>query len=144
MTITSKYDGVCKRCGGKIRRGEQIEWTRDGGARHLECPAEPEAAAGGRPRERSGPPAESNRVRDVLFIVWRHGGNSNHRWRPVVTVGSMPEAIEEYNMALRRLRQGGIELRRYPSSILAGRDTITRKDGEAIKSQWSPRVRKHW
>lgn len=44
MTITSRYDSICKRCGGKISRGEKIEWTRGEGARHLECPAEPEKA----------------------------------------------------------------------------------------------------
>jgi hypothetical protein len=38
MTITAKFPGTCRRCGGKITVGEKIEWSREDGARHLECP----------------------------------------------------------------------------------------------------------
>jgi hypothetical protein len=38
MTITAKFAGVCKKCGGKIAVGEKIEWSREGGARHVNCP----------------------------------------------------------------------------------------------------------
>lgn len=34
MTITAKFDGRCKDCGGKLAAGTAISWSRDGGARH--------------------------------------------------------------------------------------------------------------
>ncbi len=37
MQITSKYQGKCSTCGGKIRKGETIDWSRSGGARHVAC-----------------------------------------------------------------------------------------------------------
>jgi hypothetical protein len=42
MTIRSKFNGRCRACGGAILAGTEIEWTRDGGARHRtfeECQA---------------------------------------------------------------------------------------------------------
>lgn len=38
MKITSKFAGRCKRCGGAIPEGEQIEWERGKGSWHIECP----------------------------------------------------------------------------------------------------------
>lgn len=35
MTISSRFAGRCKACGGDIKAGETINWTRDGGASHL-------------------------------------------------------------------------------------------------------------
>lgn len=35
MTITAKYDGTCKNCGGALYAGEDVEWSREGGTRHL-------------------------------------------------------------------------------------------------------------
>ena len=37
MVITSKYKGTCKSCGGSIRRGEKIDWSKGSGARHIDC-----------------------------------------------------------------------------------------------------------
>ena len=37
MTMTAKYPGRCKGCGGSIVRGEEIEWSRGKGARHVDC-----------------------------------------------------------------------------------------------------------
>lgn len=37
MTITAKYDGTCRGCGGPIRKGEKIEWTKKEGAFHQGC-----------------------------------------------------------------------------------------------------------
>lgn len=37
MTITSKYNGKCKVCGGRIYKGERINWSRGRGASHAEC-----------------------------------------------------------------------------------------------------------
>lgn len=34
MTITSKFPGKCRACGCEFPAGAQIEWSRDGGARH--------------------------------------------------------------------------------------------------------------
>jgi hypothetical protein len=45
MTITARYAGTCKRCGGALAQGTQIEWTRAGGATHIgACPARAAAA----------------------------------------------------------------------------------------------------
>lgn len=35
MTITSKFDGTCKRCGGSIKAGARVEWSRGYGVTHL-------------------------------------------------------------------------------------------------------------
>lgn len=40
MTMIAKFDGRCKDCGGPLRAGTQISWTREHGARHtasVEC-----------------------------------------------------------------------------------------------------------
>lgn len=42
MTIKAKYPGQCKTCGGHINVGEEIEWSREKGARHIECPKQKE------------------------------------------------------------------------------------------------------
>lgn len=44
MVITAKYNGKCRKCGGKIKAGEKIEWERERGASHVSCPAVPEPA----------------------------------------------------------------------------------------------------
>jgi len=38
MTIMAKYPGRCTKCGGSIAAGEQIEWARGAGAKHVKCP----------------------------------------------------------------------------------------------------------
>jgi hypothetical protein len=42
MTIRAKYQGKCNRCGGVIRVGEEIEWSRSAGASHVKCAANSE------------------------------------------------------------------------------------------------------
>ena len=42
MTIQSKYDGVCRTCGGVFHAGDPIEWKKGEGSRHSVCPATPE------------------------------------------------------------------------------------------------------
>jgi len=37
MKIISRYDGQCRTCGEAITKGDQIEWSRRGGARHPSC-----------------------------------------------------------------------------------------------------------
>ena len=38
MTITAKYPGRCKKCGGQINVGDKIEWEHGQGASHVHCP----------------------------------------------------------------------------------------------------------
>jgi hypothetical protein len=44
MTITAKYPGKCRRCGGAIAQGERIEWVKGGGSSHVSCPESPQPA----------------------------------------------------------------------------------------------------
>ena len=37
MTITAKFASSCPTCGGKIRKGEQINWERGKPAQHVQC-----------------------------------------------------------------------------------------------------------
>lgn len=37
MRMTAKFDGRCKRCGGALPVGSQIEWSRETGATHVEA-----------------------------------------------------------------------------------------------------------
>jgi hypothetical protein len=38
MTITAKFRGTCKACGGEIHAGDKIEWEKGEGSRHSKCP----------------------------------------------------------------------------------------------------------
>lgn len=40
MVIKAKYTGRCRRCSGTINVGDEIEWERGKGARHVSCPAQ--------------------------------------------------------------------------------------------------------
>lgn len=42
-TITAKFAGQCKACGGAIRAGDTIEWSKGAGSRHAVCPTKPAA-----------------------------------------------------------------------------------------------------
>ena len=44
MTITAKFPGQCRKCGGAIIVGEKIEWEKGKGAQHVECKAKPAPA----------------------------------------------------------------------------------------------------
>jgi hypothetical protein len=41
MKITARFSSTCKACGGRINQGEEIEWERGQGGRHLRCPERP-------------------------------------------------------------------------------------------------------
>lgn len=43
MRITSKYAGTCKACGKPFDAGTTIEWTKDAGAKHVDCATAPAA-----------------------------------------------------------------------------------------------------
>lgn len=45
MTIIAKFPGTCKKCGGHIAAGTQIEWSKDSGAQHVNCPEQPVTTA---------------------------------------------------------------------------------------------------
>lgn len=56
MTITAKFPGVCLTCGGKIRKGDQIEWKKDAGSKHAACASgQPAPTPAPRPRKPSAP-----------------------------------------------------------------------------------------
>lgn len=38
MNKTAIYSGTCRKCGMKISVGDQIDWERSSGARHIVCP----------------------------------------------------------------------------------------------------------
>ena len=44
MTMRAKFPGRCKVCGQTIRVGEEIEWTKESGAKHVRCPQAQEKA----------------------------------------------------------------------------------------------------
>jgi hypothetical protein len=35
--MKAKYAGKCRECGGRIRKGDEIDWSRGGGAIHARC-----------------------------------------------------------------------------------------------------------
>ena len=37
MTMVAKFRGTCRQCGQPIRKGADIEWTRQFGAAHAAC-----------------------------------------------------------------------------------------------------------
>jgi hypothetical protein len=46
MTITSKYEGKCRNCGGAVHVGDSVEWTKgQKGVAHAVCPDNPETPA---------------------------------------------------------------------------------------------------
>jgi hypothetical protein len=40
ITITSKFNGKCKSCGGLVAAGSQCKWTKGAGVRHVVCPVQ--------------------------------------------------------------------------------------------------------
>lgn len=37
-TITARFAGVCRKCGGPFRAGATVEWSRAAGTAHVTCP----------------------------------------------------------------------------------------------------------
>jgi len=60
MTITAKFQGTCKKCGGKIAAGEQIEWSKGQGSQHITCPA---VSASNGPAKAAPTPADPNAIK---------------------------------------------------------------------------------
>jgi DNA-directed RNA polymerase subunit RPC12/RpoP len=70
MTIRSQYEGRCKKCGGRIHVGDEIEWQRGvKGVSHTICPQSPgndapyePAKSNGKKRDwKSEPPSDKQR-----------------------------------------------------------------------------------
>lgn len=40
--MTSKYGGTCRKCGGRIHKGDKINWVSRGVVEHAVCPDQPE------------------------------------------------------------------------------------------------------
>ena len=40
MTIVSKYDGTCRKCGGFVPKGTVVDWVRGRGVAHVDCNVE--------------------------------------------------------------------------------------------------------
>lgn len=38
MKIVARYNGICEKCGLKVRAGTEIEWSKGRGSTHIECP----------------------------------------------------------------------------------------------------------
>jgi hypothetical protein len=60
-TMISKFNGHCASCGGSIRKGEQIHWSKATGAVHASCAtAQSEVSSDGSDDdERSWPPSRA-------------------------------------------------------------------------------------
>src|SRR5690606_6016911 len=44
LSITAKYPGTCKGCGGRVAVGQQVYWVKGSGVRHADCDAARRAA----------------------------------------------------------------------------------------------------
>lgn len=72
MTIVAKFASRCADCGGAIRPGTKIEWSKGQPARHAACPALPTAkrAAASAPR-RPRAPQQPTAVQPPDQVVYR-------------------------------------------------------------------------
>ena len=89
MTIKAKFSGRCTQCGGEIKPGDQIEWTRGQGSRHTKCPVtdpavQPAADAitvsrgsgyGGTPYQAG----QTIKSRDNAWVVVERAGETHYR-----------------------------------------------------------------
>ena len=64
MTMTSKFNGWCKDCKGKIVAGELIDWTRENGAKH----ATPAGCATAKAKMAAAPKVTANGAPIATFI----------------------------------------------------------------------------
>ena len=58
MRITSKYHGTCKACGKPFSAGSTIEWTKDGGGKHINCANAPAATPTAKPNAKRPAPTK--------------------------------------------------------------------------------------
>jgi hypothetical protein len=83
-TITAKFSGTCKRCGGAFPAGAKINWEKGAGSTHVACPT-----AGAPTAARLTPvPATSASIDAAPYVVWemiRGGGGAAHVARQIGT-----------------------------------------------------------
>ena len=107
MTMTAKYNGKCRVCGKAIRAGEKIEWTKAGGARHLNCESSSNRVstasmvAPTSRRKASNGKATDRQVRYAMRLLGRLGARGWHD----TDMGStpMPTESEVYTMGSREI-----------------------------------------
>lgn len=49
MQMIARFPGKCRECGGKITRGQSIDWARSTGAAHSRCSGKSDQPVGFRP-----------------------------------------------------------------------------------------------
>ena len=81
MTITAKYAGRCRSCGGAIHPGDRINWERGMGAEHVECPA----------RQDETPSEDAIRLRSGSG----YGGSG---WTEGQVVKASPKTVDEHGL----------------------------------------------
>ena len=69
MTILSKFHGSCRACGKPIRQGEEIDYTKETGARHLACV----------PRDDDPLLYDSPAIGDIEAWLREHGWGTLHK-----------------------------------------------------------------
>jgi hypothetical protein len=73
MTMTSKFNGSCKACGGYIKAGEVITWTREAGAKHISLDACAKATASKVAAVAAAPVVESTGIAAFLMAARERG-----------------------------------------------------------------------
>ena len=115
VVMAAKWTGKCKVCGGIILPGTQMDWTKDGGAKHVtgeDCAAAPESVPqvvlrGPQPER---PEARERATRLLLA----------HPWKVAKTMPKIPHAYtlrrlwendEDFIWAVEYIRHAGYEQR---------------------------------
>ena len=68
--MVSKFAGRCKTCGGRIRMGDNIIWSKGTGAMHPECAPQQQEEDGGVVCTFCGEPAEDGDTHEDGDKVW--------------------------------------------------------------------------
>lgn len=112
MTISAKYPGTCKKCGGKIAVGEKIEWSAGQGSQHAECPAKTVAA----------PPAPAKGVSiNPVKLFKMFSVASAHLKYPKVHIASTSEPLMMYVAGEKSAHKGTLQIIRKADKVWLGR-----------------------
>lgn len=65
----------------------------------------------------------------MRFIVLKHGGNSNHDWKPIIQTDDEAKAHKKFEAEYLKMRQGGLKL-------LDGENEIRRYFAPRLRSRW--------
>lgn len=77
MTISAKFPSRCACCGGNIRVGEQIEWTKGSPAVHAGCVGKPIAAAAPKAPRAAKPAAPKVDTTGCQYLSRRSNGRDD-------------------------------------------------------------------